>query len=184
MIELIQASLDDPDSRATLEKVPGMEELDERAIEVMRVMPSGAATLLPALMALESLAVMALAWGVYRRLSPVQIGPPLVPLNEFRFNDQLIWGLAVGATLCLLPAFEGGRNAGYNLLLFFGALYLVRGIGILGWLSRGRYALVVLLGLVPWVFIFVTLALGLGDTWLDLRRAQRRAEVRFSSRIC
>ena len=170
MIELIQAGLDDPDSRSTLDRVPGMEELNERAIEVMRVMPSRAATLLPALMALESLAVMALAWGVYRRLSPVQIGPPLIPLNEFKFNDQLIWGLAVGATLCLLPAFEGGRNAGYNLLLFFGALYLVRGIGILGWLSRGRYALVVLLGLVPWVFIFVTLALGLGDTWLDLRR--------------
>jgi hypothetical protein len=105
---------------------------------------------------------MALAWGVYRRLSPVQIGPPLGPLNEFRFNDQLIWGLAVGATLCLLPAFEGGKNAGYNLLLFFGTLYLVRGTGILGWISRGRYALVVVLGLIPWLFIMVTLALGPG----------------------
>ena len=170
MIELIQAGLDDPDSRSMLEKFPGAEEVDERAIEMMRVMPSRASTLLPALLALESLAVLAFAWGVYRRLSPVQIGPPLSPLNEFRFNDQLIWGLAVGATLCLLPAFEGGRNAGYNLLLFFGALYLIRGIGILGWISKGRYALIVLLGLIPQVFIIVTLALGLGDTWLDLRK--------------
>ena len=170
MIELIQAGLDDPDSRSMLEKFPGAEEVDERAIEMMRDMPSRASTLLPALLALESLAVLAFAWGVYRRLSPVQIGPPLSPLNEFRFNDQLIWGLAVGATLCLLPAFEGGRNAGYNLLLFFGALYLIRGIGILGWISKGRYALIVLLGLIPQVFIIVTLALGLGDTWLDLRK--------------
>ena len=170
MIDMIQASLNDPDSRSMIERVPAMEEFNQQAIEVMRAMPARSATLLPALLALESLAVMALAWGVYRRLSPVQIGPPLGPLNEFRFNDQLIWGLAVGATLCLLPAFEGGRNAGYNLLLFFGALYLVRGTGILGWISRGRYALVVVLGLVPWVFVMVTLALGLGDTWLDLRR--------------
>jgi len=170
MIELIQAGLDDPDSRSMLEKFPGAEEVDERAIDMMRNLPSRAATLLPALLALESLAVLAFAWGVYRRLSPVQIGPPLSPLNEFRFNDQLIWGLAVGATLCLLPAFEGGRNAGYNLLLFFGALYLIRGIGILGWISKGRYALIVLLGLIPQVFIIVALALGLGDTWLDLRK--------------
>jgi len=175
MIELIQAGLDDPDSRSMLEKFPGAEEVDERAIEMMRDMPSRASTLLPALLALESLAVLAFAWGVYRRLSPVQIGPPLSPLNEFRFNDQLIWGLAVGATLCLLPAFEGGRNAGYNLLLFFGALYLIRGIAILGWISKGRYALIVLLGLIPQVFIIVTLALGLGDTWLDLRKRAKAA---------
>ncbi len=170
MIELIQTGLDDPDSRATLQKFPGVEEVDERAIDTMRDIPSRAATLLPALLALESLAVLALGWGVYRRLTPVEIGPPLSPLTEFRFNDQLVWGLAVGATLCLLPAFEEGKNAGYNLLLFFGALYLIRGIGVLAWIARGRYVLIVVLTLIPQVFIIVTLALGLGDTWLDLRK--------------
>jgi hypothetical protein len=89
---------------------------------------------------------------------------------EFTFHDQLVWGLAVGATLCLLPAFEEGRNAGYNLLLFFGALYLLRGIGILAWMARGRYVYVVILSFLPRVFVIVTLALGLGDTWLDLRK--------------
>ena len=100
----------------------------------------------------------------------MEIGPPLSPLTEFRFNDQLVWGVAVGATLCLLPAFEEGKNAGYNLLLFFGALYLVRGIGVLAWIAKGRYLLIVVLTFIPQVFIIVTLALGLGDTWLDLRR--------------
>lgn len=170
MIESVQAGLDDPESRALLERLPGVEPVDERAIDMMREMPAYAATLLPALLALESLAVLALGWGVYRRLTPMQIGPPLSPLTEFRFNDQLVWGLAVGATLCLLPAFEEGKNAGYNLLLFFGALYLIRGTGVLAWIARGRYVLIVLLTLIPQIFIIVTLALGLGDTWLDLRK--------------
>jgi hypothetical protein len=113
-------------------RVPGLDTLNENSEAMMRPMPKRAAMLLPALLALESLAVLALGWGVYRRLSPVEIGPPLSPLTEFTFNDQLVWGLAVGATLCLLPAFVEGRSAGYNLLLFFGALYLIRGIGILG----------------------------------------------------
>ncbi len=170
MIGLIQASLDDPNSRATLDKLPGVEEVDERAIDVMREIPAQAATLLPALLAIESLAVLALGWGLYRRLTSVQIGPPLSPLTEFRFNDQLVWGVAVGATLCLLPAFEEGKNAGYNLLLFFGALYLIRGVGVLGWIARGKWLLIIVLTLIPQVFIVVTLALGLGDTWLDLRK--------------
>jgi Predicted membrane protein (DUF2232) len=173
MIERVQAGLEDPDSRAVLEKFPGMESVDEQAIEVMRDLPSQAVKLMPALLALESLAVLAFGWGLYRRLSPVQIGPPLSPLTDFRFNDQLVWGLAVGATLSLLPAFDEGKNAGYNLLLFFGMLYLIRGIGVLAWIARGRYALIVVLGLIPQVFIVVTLALGLGDTWIDLRRRAR-----------
>ena len=169
-IERVQESLNDPQSRAMLDKFPMMEEVDEQGLDVMRQLPSRAATLLPALLALESLAVLAFGWGVYRRLTSVEIGPALGRLAEFRFNDQLIWGLAVGATLWLLPAFEEGKNAGYNLLLFFGTLYLIRGIGVLGWIAKGRYVFVVILGLVPQILIIVALALGLGDTWLDLRR--------------
>jgi hypothetical protein len=151
-------------------RIPGLDTMNDDSEAMMRPMPKRAAMLLPALLALESLAGLALGWGVYRRLSPVEIGPPLGPLTEFTFNDQLVWGLAVGATLCLLPAFVEGRSAGYNLLLFFGALYLIRGIGILGWIARGRYVYIVILGLIPQVFVIVTLALGLGDTWLDLRK--------------
>jgi hypothetical protein len=142
----------------------------DEAADSEREIAKVAAPLLPALLALESLVALAMAWAVYRRLSAVQIGPPLSRLTEFRFNDQLVWGLAVGATLCLLPAFEAGKTAGYNLLLFFGALYLVRGMGVLAWMSRGRYLLLVALGLIPQLFVIVTVALGLGDTWLDLRR--------------
>jgi len=169
-IEKTREAWDTPQWRALMEKVPSLDSWNDESEAVMRAIPEHAATLLPALLALESLAVLALGWGVYRRISPVQIGPPLSPLTEFRFNDQLVWGLAVGATLCLLPAFEEGRNAGYNLLLFFGALYLIRGTGVLAWIAKGRYALIIVLTLLPQIFVIVTLALGLGDTWLDLRR--------------
>jgi hypothetical protein len=159
-----------PEWQSIVARVPELDPLYDDSEARMRSVPPVSASLLPALVALESLAALALGWGAYRRLSPVQIGPPLSPLTEFTFNDQLVWGLAVGATLCLLPAFEEGRTAGYNLLLFFGALYLVRGVGILAWMAKGRYVYVVILSLLPQVFVIVTLALGLGDTWLDLRK--------------
>lgn len=170
----IEEGRNTPDWQELAARAPVLDTWNDDSETMMRAIPSRAASLLPALLALESLAALALGWGAYRRLSRVQIGPPLSPLTEFTFNDQLVWGLAVGATLCLLPAFEEGRNAGYNLLLFFGALYLIRGIGILAWMARGRYVYVVILSLLPQVFVIVTLALGLGDTWLDLRK---RAKV-------
>lgn len=170
----IEEGRNTPDWQELAARAPVLDTWNDDSETMMRAIPSRAASLLPALLALESLAALALGWGAYRRLSAVQIGPPLSPLTEFTFNDQLVWGLAVGATLCLLPAFEEGRNAGYNLLLFFGALYLIRGIGILAWMARGRYVYVVILSLLPQVFVIVTLALGLGDTWLDLRK---RAKV-------
>src|SRR5436305_3358111 len=75
----------------------------DEAEVLMREIPAHTASLLPALLALESLIALGLGWAIYRRLSPIQIGPGLGRLMDFRFNDQLIWGLAVGATLCLLP---------------------------------------------------------------------------------
>jgi len=168
-MQRIERSQSTPDWQEFAQKYPVFDTMDDESEAVMRAVPARAATLLPALLALESLAALGLGWAIYRRLSRVQIGPALGRLTEFRFNDQLVWGLAVGATLCLLPAFDEGKNAGYNLLLFFGTLYLMRGTGILAWMSRGRYTLVFVLGLIPYVYIPVTLALGLGDTWLDLR---------------
>lgn len=158
----------------------------ERLEARLRATPRLSAILLPALIALESLAGLALGWAVYQRLSSEKIGPPLSPLREFRFNDQLIWGVAVGATMLLLPPFEEGKNAGLNLLLFFGALYFLRGMGVLSWTVAGRRLLITSLTVVV-IFFFLdpgmatvlppvaktilgtVLAIGLGDTWLDWR---------------
>jgi hypothetical protein len=167
--------MDTPEWKQLAEKMPGLDSWNDDSESVMREMPDRVATLLPALLAVESLAALALAWGLYQRLTPVKIGPQLSPLTEFRFNDQLIWGAAVGATLCL-PAFADGRTVGLNLLIFFGTLYLIRGLGVLAWIARGRYAVIIILSLIPQVCIMLgvlALGLGLGDTWLDIRRRAR-----------
>jgi len=154
---------------------PMVDEYWDQLETQIRAMPARSAILLPALIALESLASLALGWAIYSRLTAEHIGPPLSPLREFRFNDQLVWGVAVGATMMLLPPFEEGRNAGFNLLVFFGALYFVRGIGVVAWMSKRRAILIgsmLIFLFLPPLFPFLAAAIfavGLGDTWLDWR---------------
>ena len=103
--------------------------------------------------------------------------PPLSRLREFRFNDQLVWGLVVGITLLVLPAFGDLREAGINLIVFFGALYLLRGFGVLIWFLAPRgLAMALLVGmavLLPPLVGAAALWFGLGDTWFDWRSRPR-----------
>jgi pimeloyl-ACP methyl ester carboxylesterase len=158
---------------------PTLQRLTEESEAQLASIPKWSSMLVPALLALESLAAMGLGWALFHRMSNVAIGPRLGKLRDFRFNDQLVWGVAVGASIFLLPAFEEGRNAGLNLLLFFGILYTLRGMGILAWMSRTRLVTFMLIGLalVAWPLVAaLAFGIGLGDTWLDLRtRAQAKS---------
>ena len=142
----------------------------------------------PSLLCLESLAALALAWTTYHRLSRSRLGAPLGPLKEFRFNDQLVWGLIAGLAIVFVPALDFIDGTGRNLLVFFGALYAIRGFGVLSWfLAPGALAVTLLVGfaMLWWpvlnavaVLGFMLLALaafglGLGDTWADWRRRAR-----------
>lgn len=142
----------------------------------------------PSVLALESLLALALAWAVYHRLSRARIGAPLRPLREFRFNDQLVWGLIVGLTAVFLPTLQSFRGVGRNLLVFFCALYAMRGLAILAWfLAPTALATALTVGFAMlWLpiigsitvagFLVVLIAafgLGLGDTWADWRRRTR-----------
>ncbi len=158
------------------------------SVEGLAALPRPAARLMPALLGLESLAALALAWSVYHRLARVRLGPPLARLAEFRFNDQLVWGVVAGATLVALPSLAELRGVGLNVLVFFGALYALRGLGVLRWWADGWLAglgaagavLAVLL-LVPLVGVTLpaallgvaALALGLGDTLAGWRARPR-----------
>ena len=134
----------------------------------------------PALLMIESLGALALAWALYHRLSRARIGQPLAQLRDFRFNDQLVWGVIVGVVFLVLPTLHEWRNVGANLTLFFGTLYAVRGTGVLAWFLRSvrpgpvTVLLVALLAglLAPAIALGLGL-IGLGDTWEDWRAKAR-----------
>ncbi|MBA3656057.1 MAG: hypothetical protein H0W69_01750 [Gemmatimonadaceae bacterium] len=154
-------------------KSPSLAEMPGVSENQLRSIPPYSSNLVAALLGLESLAALALAWSVYHRFATHPVGPALGRLREFRFNDQLVWGLAVGATIFLLPPFIEGRSAGLNLLVFFGSLYVLRGFGILAWMTKGRTLMVALVfaTLLAWPLVgILALGLGLGDTWLDWRK--------------
>jgi hypothetical protein len=152
-------------------KRPGMAQIAEDSERQLRALPAATARVFPALLGLESLAALALAWSLYHRVSRARIGLPLAPLREFRFNDQLVWGLIAGITLVVLPTLGALRGVGINLLVFFGALYALRGFGVLTWfLAPGRLVTALLIGfaILAWPLLGIfALGLGLGDTWLD-----------------
>lgn len=170
------------------DKVPHLSEMPGETSKELDVLSNWGRQVFPALLALESLAALALAWSAYHRLSRTRLGPPLHPLREFRFNDQLVWGLIVGLTIMLLPTLSTLSGVGKNLLVFFGALYALRGFGVLSWfMSPGRLAFTLVIGFVMLLapvlnyiaalaFMMLgvaALALGLGDTWADWRSRAR-----------
>lgn len=156
---------------------PGMETLARESSDRLRELPPITARVYPAILALESLAVLALAWALFHRVSRARIGPPLAPLRDFRFNDQLVWGLVAGITAVAVPTLTAFRVAGLNLLVFFGALYALRGLGVLTWFfapGRLMVALTIALAIFMWPLLGVfALGIGLGDTWLDWRSRPR-----------
>lgn len=169
-----------PDWQRFVQTNPGAASLVADGEPQMRALVTGGTLVFPAMLALESLVALALAWSLYHRVSRARLGPPLARVKDFRFNDQLVWGLIVGLVVVLLPSLAGLRPVGTSLLVFFGALYALRGFGVLAWfVSPQRAWLVPVIGVALVTLPFATavaLGLGLGDTWLDWRtRGQPRA---------
>jgi hypothetical protein len=135
------------------------------------------ALLFPCVLALASLAALAVAWWAVRRLNGVP-ERPLAPLREFRFPDALVWLVIAGVALVLLPVSGLADRAGSNLLTFMAALYALRGVAVLLVVggATGPFGMVVaaalLLLLYP-VVVITTVLVGLSDTWLDIRTRRR-----------
>lgn len=169
-------------------RVPKLGEWPAAYEQQLRDLADYGRILFPSLLALESLVALALAWSVYHRLSRTRLGPPLAPLRDFRFNDQLVWGLIVGLTIVFLPTLSSVRIVGRNLLVFFGGLYALRGLGVLSFfMAPGALAITATVGFAMFLlpvlmpiavlgFLFLAIAafgLGLGDTWADWRSRPR-----------
>jgi hypothetical protein len=153
----------------------------DRFEESVSGLPALARLTLPSMLALQTLVAMAIAWALFHRFSRTRLGDDLARLREFRFNDHWIWSVIVGLVLALLPALESLRPIGVNLLVFFGALYAMRGAAVLAWFLRpGRSLLGLLVGVALLLLLrdgaAIALGLvGLGDTWADWRRRIRPA---------
>lgn len=131
------------------------------------------ASVFPALVALESMAALAVAWWLYVRLFQTEESS-IGSLGGFRFNDHLVWVMIVGLLLLGLRTEDVVTRVGANLSVFMGALYALRGMGVVVFVSGGLslfgYGMFVL-GFVfaaPVVLGFAAL-FGIADTWLDLR---------------
>jgi hypothetical protein len=127
----------------------------------------------PAMIGLQSMAALGLAWWLYTRVvrgSDQGVGP----LGGFRFNDHLVWFMIVGLLLLATSAGSTLTRVGANVTVFMGALYALRGVGVVlfvsGGLSLFSYSMFALgfLFAAPVVVGFAVL-IGMADTWLDLR---------------
>ncbi len=141
------------------------------------------ASVYPAFLALASVAALEVGWYVVCRFWGARV--TLGPLREFRFSDQLVWVLVLGLALLVLPVGEFAGRVGENATLFMGALYLVRGVAVLVWVAAATITsawTAALWGLFVIVLYPVVagaaVAIGLSDTWLDLRGRLRRAMAR------
>lgn len=139
--------------------------------------------LYPAMLALASLAALAVAWWVYRRLVE-RSGETLAPMREFRFADALVWVLIAGTILLIMPLGEVASRAGANLTTFMAALYMLRGAAIVVALTGAAGLSAFLMGvmallLLP-LFASAALVIGLSDTWLDLRRRKTSGDAASS----
>jgi hypothetical protein len=162
---------------AVLQGAQGSEGLPADFVETVYAMAGVQADLFPAFLGLASLAGLAVAWWVYSKVA-LQRSGALAPLQGFRFDDQMIWVFIAGLLFIALAAGEGWTRIGSNVLVFVGALYVLRGAAVVLFLNGGLSwigGLLLALGmlLVAPVILGATLLIGLSDTWLDVREKVR-----------
>lgn len=127
----------------------------------------------PAMVGLESMAALGVVWWLYVRLvdgSDRGVGP----LRRFGFNDHLVWLMIVGLVLLVVGAGDALTRLGANIAVFMGALYAVRGAGVIVFVSGGVSLFGYLMFALGFVFaapvvVGFAVLVGIGDTWLDLR---------------
>src|SRR5690606_14112475 len=139
------------------------------------------AQVFPALLGLSSMAALGFAWWLHRRTTRAS-GPALGPVRDFRFNDHLVWVFIAGLLLLLVGWGDAQGRAGSNTLVFMGARCALRGVAVVlsvtGGLSVfGAMMLMIAMLFIAPILFALALAIGLGDTWVDIREKLRRQPV-------
>jgi len=129
---------------------------------------------LPGVLALEGLAGVLLAWDWHHRIAAQPLGATPGRFRGFRFNDHLVWGAIFTLALLIAPVPDEVAAIAENLLILWVGLYAMRGLAVAAALFGLAPAPLRVLTAAAGIVLFplglgVCLALGLADTWLDLR---------------
>ena len=140
----------------------------------------------PGMLALQTLAGLALAWQLHLRLTALPLGEPLARFRDFCMGDAWVWGIVAWLGVLILPVSRALHVAGTNVGLVAATLFVLRGAAIVATFAEafGLSALVLVIAAaaaaalaVPLIFILPGLCtLGITDTWYQYRR--RLAEAR------
>lgn len=148
----------------------------------------------PGMLALQTIAGLALAWQLYRRIATpaaLESAPPApARFKDFYMGDGWVWGVVAWLGVLILPVSSALQVAGTNLGLVATALYVLRGAAIVVAFAEafGISALTLVIVAaaaaalaVPLLFVLPGLCtLGITDTWYQYRR--RLAEARARQR--
>jgi hypothetical protein len=134
----------------------------------------------PGMLALQSLAGLALAWQWHVHLAAQPLGAPLAPFRQFRIGDGWVWGVVAWLGLLIAPVSGVLKVAGTNLGFVLGTLYVLRGAAIVVSFAQavGVSAVALVIAAVaaaalalPLLFLLPGLCtLGITDTWYQYRR--------------
>jgi hypothetical protein len=133
----------------------------------------------PAMLALQTLAGLALAWHLHARMTPAGDERP-GRFKDFRMGDGWVWGIVAWLGVVILPVSNVLQMAGTNVGLVAGVLYVLRGAAIVATFAEAFGISAVALALiaaaaatlaVPLLFLLPGLCtLGITDTWYQYRR--------------
>ena len=168
--------------RAIVERVPDAFNAYEPIVRVV-------ALTWPGILALKTLAGLALAWQLHQRLTSPALGAPLARFRDFSMGDLWVWGIVAWLGVLILPVSGTLEVAGTNLGLVASTLYVLRGAAIVVTFAEAFgisvAALVIAAGAaaalaLPLLFVLPGLCtLGITDTWYQYRRrlAERRTNA-------
>lgn len=139
-----------------------------------------ASVTLPATLALQAVAGLALAWQWHAVVSDRPLGGRLAPFGQFCFGDRWVWGLVGTLVIAIIPRLAALKLVALNVAIVLGALYLLRGVAIATVFAGAAgisSSVMVAVGIAS-VFLFPLLlvvlpglwTLGVTDTWFDFRR--------------
>jgi hypothetical protein len=144
----------------------------------------------PGMLALQTLAGLAIAWQLHLRLTSLPLGAPLARFKDFAISDGWVWGIVAWIVVLILPVSSALQVAGANLGLIAGALYVLRGAAIVMTFAEAFGVSSVMLVIfaaaaaalaVPLLFVLPGLCtLGITDTWYQYRR--RLADAQHNPR--